>query len=583
MRKLFGNSSRGASGGRYVAGKQAERRSAPVQPDVQRPESDEDEIPLLRDYANREAAQHGPETEKDDNPLLQQYLKRPPLAQAMPQEWHQAPAQPQQRPAQQARPAAQQPQSRPAPQPAQSVPAPRAPRAEAPRPRREEVRDEDLTRDLPRTDAEAPRSGMNGKTRGLILLLASIALFLGSVAMCLALLGRTTAVAPSGGDNKSGGGTSVRVETDAQTGQSIEMDVPDASGHEGIYNILLVGTDGDSTRTDTLLIANLNTKEHTVSLMSIPRDTYITGNYVIPKINSVYSAAGQGDRGIRALTDKIRETLAIAVDGYVLVDLQGFEKTIDMVGGVEFDIPTDLQYDDDDENIHVDLKAGRQLLDGAHALQLCRYRSGAADMDIERAATQQEFLRALARKLALSATLAKVKDYAELFATYVRTDLTVGNLIYLGSELMQCDFNAMYTVTLPGEAVEIKGGDYYQLDPDGVLKILNEHFNPTSEEYGKYDINIRQKTDIQRGDGTVTRDTTATTPTKSTQPRQEPTEPTQDTATEPTGDPTEPTEGPTDETQDPTEGPTEGPTEAPTEAPTEVPTEAPTAAPETAE
>lgn len=173
MRKLFGNSSRGASGGRYVAGKQAERRSAPVQPDVLRPESDEDEIPLLRDYANREAAQHGPETEKDDNPLLQQYLKRPPLAQAMPQERHQAPAQPQQRPAQQA----------------QSVPAPRAPRAEAPRPRREEVRDEDLTRDLPRTDAEAPRSGMNGKTRGLILLLASIALFLGSVAMCLALLG----------------------------------------------------------------------------------------------------------------------------------------------------------------------------------------------------------------------------------------------------------------------------------------------------------------------------------------------------------------------------------------------------------
>ena len=70
-------------------------------------------------------------------------------------------------------------------------------------------------------------------------------------------------------------------------------------------------------------------------------------------------------------------------------------------------------------------------------------------MDIERAATQQEFLRALARKLASSATLAKVKDYAELFATYVRTDLTVGNLIYLGSELMQCDFDAMYTVTLP--------------------------------------------------------------------------------------------------------------------------------------
>ena len=171
MRKLFGNSSRGASGGRYVAGKQAERRSAPVQPDVQRPEADDEEIPLLRDYANREAAQHRTETEADDIPLLQQYLKRPPLSQVMPQERHQAPAQPQQRPAQQARPAAQ--------QPAQSVPAPRAPRAEAPRPRREEVRDEDLTRDLPRTDAEVPRGGMNGKTRGLILLLAIFVITIG--------------------------------------------------------------------------------------------------------------------------------------------------------------------------------------------------------------------------------------------------------------------------------------------------------------------------------------------------------------------------------------------------------------------
>ena len=83
MRKLFGNSSRGASGGRYVAGKQAERRSAPVQPDVQRPEADDEEIPLLRDYANREAAQHRAETEADDIPLLQQYLKRPPLSQTM--------------------------------------------------------------------------------------------------------------------------------------------------------------------------------------------------------------------------------------------------------------------------------------------------------------------------------------------------------------------------------------------------------------------------------------------------------------------------------------------------------------------
>lgn len=195
-----------------------------MQPDVQRPEADDEEIPLLRDYANREAAQHGPETEKDDNPLLQQYLKRPPLAQAMPQERHQAPAQPQQRPAQQARPAAQQPQSRPAPQPAQSVPAPRAPRAEAPRPRREEVRDEDLTRD---PASHGYRSAAQRHERqnarpdpaaGLHRAVSRLRRHVSGAARA-----GTTAIMPSGGDNKSGGGTSVRVETDAQTGQSIEM------------------------------------------------------------------------------------------------------------------------------------------------------------------------------------------------------------------------------------------------------------------------------------------------------------------------------------------------------------------------
>lgn len=66
------------------------RRCSPCQ----RPEADDEEIPLLRDYANREAAQHRAETEENDIPLLQQYLKRPPLSQVMPQERHQAPAQP---------------------------------------------------------------------------------------------------------------------------------------------------------------------------------------------------------------------------------------------------------------------------------------------------------------------------------------------------------------------------------------------------------------------------------------------------------------------------------------------------------
>lgn len=203
--------------------------------------------------------------------------------------------------------------------------------------------------------------------------------------MCLGLLVRSTAVAPSStSGNKSTAASSGKTvtQTDPETGEEIELEAPEDNEHVGIYNILIVGTDGDGMRTDTILVANLNTAEHTVSLMSIPRDTYITGNYVIPKINSVYGAAGQGERGVKALEEKIEETFGFWVDGYVIVDLEAFEKTVDLVGGVEFDVPMDMDYEDATQDLYIHLKAGKQLLDGAHAIQLCRFRSGYATADI---------------------------------------------------------------------------------------------------------------------------------------------------------------------------------------------------------
>lgn len=270
----------------------------------------------------------------------------------------------------------------------------------------------------------------------------------------------------------------VVTKVDEDTGEEIEeeMELP-ASHRAGVYNILICGTDDDGYRTDTIIVAHLDEETHDVALMSVPRDTVVlTGNGGIMKINSVY--AGGGADGMARLSKRLGAMLGFELDGYVLVNLEAFRETVDLVGGVEFDVPQDMYYQDPTQNLHIDLKAGKQLLDGEKAMELVRFRKGYASQDIQRTKVQQEFLRALAKKVLSVSSLTKLKEFADVFSTYVTTDLTVGNMLYFAKALMQCDFDAMKTYTLEGEGAMINGGSYYPLYAGKLVQVVNESFNP---------------------------------------------------------------------------------------------------------
>ena len=270
----------------------------------------------------------------------------------------------------------------------------------------------------------------------------------------------------------------VVTKVDEDTGEEIEeeMELP-ASHREGVYNILICGTDDDGYRTDTIIVAHLDEETHDVALMSVPRDTVVlTGNGGIMKINSVY--AGGGADGMARLSKRLGAMLGFELDGYVLVNLEAFRETVDLVEGVEFDVPQDMYYQDPTQNLHIDLKAGKQLLDGEKAMELVRFRKGYASQDIQRTKVQQEFLRALAKKVLSVSSLTKLKEFADVFSTYVTTDLTVGNMLYFAKALMQCDFDAMKTYTLEGEGAMINGGSYYPLYAGKLVQVVNESFNP---------------------------------------------------------------------------------------------------------
>lgn len=282
----------------------------------------------------------------------------------------------------------------------------------------------------------------------------------------------------------------VQKQLDEQTGEEteIEVEVP-ASYREGVYNVLICGTDGDGFRTDTIIIAHLDVNTHTTALLSIPRDAVVPrSDGGIMKINSVY--AGGKETGMERLETRLAAMLGFEMDGYVLVDLEAFQKTVELVGGVWFDVPQDMYYTDASQDLYIDLKQGYQLLDGEQAMGLVRYRKGYASQDIQRTKVQQDFLKALAKQCVQIGNLTKLQEFAEIFATYVTTDLTVGNMLYYAQALLKCDFDAMQSYTAAGEGMTINGVSYYPLYAGSLLEIVNESFNPYETDIMSANISI---------------------------------------------------------------------------------------------
>ena len=372
----------------------------------------------------------------------------------------------------------------------------------------------------PQPDVSRParKHRLTGVQRGAILLLASVVILAGTVVAVYRDFVKPQEVKqptlPTISDDTDLDGedvfippTTIEIETqiDEETGEEVELEVEVPASHkEGFYNILICGTDDDGGRTDTIMIARLDTNDHTVALMSVPRDTLISGNYSVPKINSVYGSGGQGKEGMEALKTKLAQLLGFEVDGYVLVKLDVFIELVDLVDGVEFDVPMRMYYTDPTQDLYIDLQPGLQTLNGEQAMGLVRFRKGYATQDIMRTQVQQQFLQALAKKYLSMTTLTKLPELANLFFDNVITDMTVGNMVYYGQELLKCDFDDMFTYTLEGEAVMVNGASCYAIYQNKTLEVVNEYFNPYDVEITAANVSIRTPESVYAGTSSTT-------------------------------------------------------------------------------
>lgn len=222
-------------------------------------------------------------------------------------------------------------------------------------------------------------------------------------------------------------------------------------------NVLIMGVDEGEARSDTMILAIADPRRGTAGLISIPRDTRtaIQGRARPEKITHAHAYGGA-----KLAAATTQNLLGIPVERWAEFNFDGFRALVDRLGGVEVDVEVDMHYVDPYQNLRIDLKRGRQRLDGAKALQYVRYRGDTGD--IGRIGRQQKFLRALMQEALKPANLPKLPLLAREAARYTRTNLTTGEMLALATLAARLDPADLRIKTLPGTAKVLH-------DPDGEI------------------------------------------------------------------------------------------------------------------
>ena len=247
------------------------------------------------------------------------------------------------------------------------------------------------------------------------------------------------------------------------------------------YTILVSGTDDGNGGSDTNILVAVDAANDYVYGVSIPRDTKAVINGKNRKINFAYNSGG-----MELISQVVSQQLGIPIDYTVLVNLRGFEALVEAIGGVTFDVPVKMDYEDPYQDLYIHIPKGLQTLNGEDALKVVRFREGYASQDIGRMETQQNFLKAVAKQMLKVDNLVHIDRFVKIFYNYVETDLTVNNLAWLGKEVIGMGAEAVSFSTLPGEW----HSPYIYLDQDAVLELINQYLNPYVEDRTAEDLNI---------------------------------------------------------------------------------------------
>ena len=261
--------------------------------------------------------------------------------------------------------------------------------------------------------------------------------------------------------------------------------------------------------TDTIMLVAYSPKKGEASILSIPRDTFTgtnqntAGGY--DKINSLYRGTSKQKKDAQRTVDAVSKITGVEIPYYAVIDTKGVRQMVDLLGGVYFDVPINMKYNDYSQKLHIDLKKGYQLLNGDQAEQLLRFRHNndsqgritttyPAEYGVEdegRMRTQREFITAMMKQTLKVENVTKINKIIDIMHENLVTNIDIQKIKDYVPYAIDFNTEKLNKEQLPGKPVQasISGTWLYVHDKKETESIVKRLFLDLD------DVNESSKTD----------------------------------------------------------------------------------------
>lgn len=246
---------------------------------------------------------------------------------------------------------------------------------------------------------------------------------------------------------------------------------------------------GESTgSSDTMIVCSYNPKTQQASMLSIPRDTFIGENTnrakAGNKLNSFYSNGSTPEKTMEA----INEVTGLNISKYVLIDTKALKELVDIIGEVEFDVPINMDYDDDSQQLYIHLQKGIQKLNGDKVEQLVRFRHNNNGStypyeygieDYGRMRTQRELIKTILKQTVQLKNVKEIGKIMDLAEKYIQTNMNFSELKNYIPYIVNMNIDNIQTEQLPGESKVLNGIWFFLNDKKETEEVVNRLFRNT--------------------------------------------------------------------------------------------------------
>jgi len=251
-------------------------------------------------------------------------------------------------------------------------------------------------------------------------------------------------------------------------------------------NILIMGGDKVAKNTDTMMLVNFNPINAKVNILSIPRDTKVqVKGSGVSKVNSAYPIGGH-----ELAVETVTRLLNVKIKYYIYIDTAVFRKIIDLLGGVDFNVPVNMDYDDPTQDLHIHLKKGQQHLNGSQAEQFMRFRQPTHytneikqyydGSDLKRIEAQQNFIREVIKQKASLYYLPKINSIINEIYKNIDTDISLNEALKMAGNIGKLDKDEINMLKLPGTDSNEASGWYFIHDKAKTDEIIKNYFSSGS-------------------------------------------------------------------------------------------------------